>query len=345
MRFLITVLLIITAIAVFPYTITKTDYNAYVDSLSLREKAAQLFFVYTPQGHVYQTVPGGMIPSIDYVKYLYRNGNNFSKKYKVPPFTGIDQEGGKVNRLKFLADFPSMNDLAHMNIDSAEAIIDSQLKLMTLAGINVNFSPVVDLCTMNSANMVRMDRSIASTEDSIIDFASVYLKKHRDMRIFPTVKHFPGYGNTYNNSDVSIYSFTGSKTEFMRNYSVFCALVPQTGFVMVSNLKYPMLDTVPAIMSESIISLIEPLNSSAIIITDDIACKAYKDPFSVLQRSYNAGADMFILMNHEIYEDMLDSLCYWIDEGIIDKKKLDDKLKKIILKKEYLFRMISNREI
>lgn len=345
MRFLITILLILTALAVFPYSITKTDYNAYVESMSVREKAAQLFFVYTPQGHVYETVPGGIIPSIDYIKYLYRNGNNLSTKYKVPPFTGIDQEGGKVNRLKFLADFPSMNDLAHMNREIAEAIIDSQLKLMTLAGINVNFSPVVDLCTINSANMMRMDRSIAACEDSIIAFASMYMKKHRDMRIFPTVKHFPGYGNTYNNSDVSIYSFKGSKTEFMRNYSVFCALVPKTDFVMVSNLKYPLLDTVPAVMSDSIINLIEPLNSRAVILTDDIACKAYKDPFSVLRRSYEAGADMFILMNHEIYEDLVDSLCYWMGNDTVDKKKLDDKLKKIILKKEYLFRMISNRDM
>ncbi len=169
------------------------------------------------------------------------------------------------------------------------------------------------------------------------------MAKHKTMRILSNVKHFPGYGNTYNNSDVSVYKFKGSNSEFLRNYSVFCSLVPKADFVMVSNLVYPMLDSVPAIMSESVISLIEPLNNNAIVLTDDIACKAYKDPFTVLYNAYNAGADMFILMNHEIYSDMVDSLVLWIESGKLDKNKLDDKLKKIILKKEYLFRMIHNK--
>ena len=320
------------AVSAFTYTIKTSQLNRYIKSFSLRDIIGQRFFVYAPQNLSFKTEPGGIIPSIKVLeKMLNREYDTKLAQFSIPPFIGIDQEGGKVNRYHFISDFPTMYELAHMHINVIDSILNYQCNLMTLSHINVNFAPVIDYSTLNGANMNRIKRNISRDPDSIELFAKYFISYHKSNRILATLKHFPGYGHTYK----------GDMMHFLTEYSIFMHLSQYADFIMVSNLIYPFLDSIPAVMSGKIVSLLDNVNS--IILTDDIACKAYEDPFNTLFHALKAGNDMFILMDHTLYEPMVDSILTWYEKGLLDSMDIYRGIKKIALKKEYLFRAISNQ--
>ncbi len=343
----IIIILLITIILQSSYTIKVKDINNYIDSLTLREKIGQLFFVYTPTLIKYKTIPGGIIPSKKIIKGIYNNENiyyNYFDNYNIPLFMGIDGEGGLVNRFNFIEKIPSMLELTKMPSKDIDSILNKQIFLMKKCHINVNFAPVVDISNKNTALMKRTKRIISSNSDTIIAFSKYYIKKYKKNRILCTLKHYPGYGNTNYNSDVDLYNYIGNEKDFLEGFIVFSKLLNKSDFVMISNLIYPFLDSLPAIMSKNIVNYIHYYNKYIIILSDDIASKAYNNSYEVLKKSFNAGCDMFILMDSQIYENLVDSMEYWINNGIIQEEKLDNKLKKIILKKEYLFRIISEKK-
>lgn len=327
------------------YTIKKSQLDSYISGLTAREKAGQLFLVCTPPNRHYSTAPGGIIPTKDLLRQVFYKDFSLNGLFDspfIPPFVAIDQEGGKVNRLSFASKFPSAASLASMGNDEAGVIIDDQLKIMKKCGINLNLSPVADISDDSSSHIFRTGRMISSDPDTVVSFSLFYMEKHKKMRFLTALKHFPGYGDTYDNSDRYLTKFKGGYGLFLEGFSVFSRLIPKSDFVMVSNLIYPFIDSLPANMSPVIIDYIVKYNDKAVILTDDIACSSHKDVFGDFKLSLKAGCDMFILMNDTLYESMCDSVMSWVSQGEYSEEMFDKTLEKVILKKEYLFRIISN---
>lgn len=338
-------LIIFSFLTAESYTIKKSSLDSYISQIPLRDKAGQLFIVCTPPNRHYSTAPGGIIPTKELLRNVFYSDYSVNRLFDapfIPPFVAVDQEGGKVNRLSFASKFPSAGELASMGTDKSSPVIDDQLRIMKKCGINLNLSPVVDISSDSASHIFRTGRMISSDPDSTVSFAQFYMERHRKMRILTAIKHFPGYGDTYDNSDRYLTKFKGGYSLFLKGFSVFSRLIPESDFVMVSNLIYPFLDTLPAMMSPSIIKYIGEYNDRAVVLTDDIACSSHADIFKDFKLSLKAGCDMFILMNDTLYESMCDSVLYWINSGDYSEDMLDNTLEKVILKKEYLFRIISD---
>lgn len=334
-------------LSVSAYSISRSVLEDYVDRMDIRTMAEQLFFVYVPNNDALPFTPGGIIPSAGILKDAYSGHRTIIDKTlhnNIPPFTGIDQEGGHVNRFSFVSDFPPMSELSDMEREKAADLIDSQALLMKRVGISVNFAPVVDIADKRGANMKRMGRIISEHPDTIIDFASFYMTLMKKHRILTTLKHFPGYGNTYYNSDAGKTYYEGTIEDYSTGLNVFSQLADKSDFIMVSNLIYPFIDSMPASMSSDIISQARFMNKYSIIITDDIACKAHENPFTALKTSFNAGADMFILMDHTMAKPMRDSIVEWINRDEIEEDYLKEKLLRIILRKDYLSGIIRRND-
>ncbi|MEO0288244.1 MAG: glycoside hydrolase family 3 N-terminal domain-containing protein [candidate division WOR-3 bacterium] len=327
------------------YIIKKSDLVLYYDTLTLQQKVSQLFIVYRNDLNFTENTPGGIIPSRNFLKRIYYKKipvDSLTKNFKVPPFICIDQEGGKVDRLSFIEKTPSLNSIFH-DYERKEKILKNMVLNQKRLGINLNLSPVLDLSYQQNSMMRRTDRTIVSNVDSIKDFVELYISLHKSMKILNCIKHFPGYGETFDNSDVVIPKFKGDKELFEKNINLFYHFFDRVSFVMLSNIVYPFLDTFPAIRSQKIVKLVRDKNKDIVIIADDIASKSNKNPFLVLKESFKSGVDMFILMNDTLFEYMVDSLSFWISNGEIQKKDLDEKLFRIMLKKEYLYNIIKNR--
>ncbi len=325
------------------YTIKKSDLIKYYDTLSVDKKVSQLFIVYKNNLNFEDNIPGGIIPSINLLKAFYQKKKtyqNIKNIFDIPPFIVIDQEGGKVDRLKFISKTPSLNILFH-DKKNREKSLQNMLINLKIVNVNINLSPVVDLSYTPNSLMRRQNRNIFSLSvDSVSDFYEEYISLHKKMKILNCLKHFPGYGETFDNSDFVITEYKGNENLLKKNLELFYKLFDRSDFVMLSNLIYPFIDSIPAIRSKKIISLIKEKNDRIIVLTDDIASKSQENPFFTLKESFKNGADMFILMDDTLFQKMVDSLFIWLKRDEISKEELDKKLFRIMLKKEYLFNMI-----
>lgn len=345
MMLIFLILFFLTSENISGYTIKKSDLVTYYDTLSLESKVSQLFIVYTNNFNFSNYYPGGVIPSKNLLKSIYYKKipfENLLKDFPIPPFFCIDQEGGKVDRLSFIEKTPSLNSIFH-NYEKREEI----LKIMVLnekkLGINLNLSPVLDISYQKNSMMRRTDRNILSTTDSIKDFIDTYISLHKSKKILNCIKHFPGYGETFDNSDVVIPKYKGDKKLFEENLDLFYHFFDKVSFVMVSNIVYPFLDSVPAVRSKNVVKLVRDKNEKIVIVADDIAAKSNKNPYLVLKESFKSGVDIFILMDDTLFEFMVDSLSFWISKGEIEEKELNEKLFRIFLKKEYLFNTLKKK--
>src|SRR5699024_4370168 len=122
-----------------------------------------------------------------------------------PLFIAIDQEGGKVARLKPKYGFPASVSAQYLgelnNLDSTRFYARETAQTLAELGINVNLAPVVDL-NSNPQNPVigGLERSFSSDAQTVIKHASAYIETLHDYGILTTLKHFPGHGSSEKDS-------------------------------------------------------------------------------------------------------------------------------------------------
>lgn len=114
----------------------------------------------------------------------------YQKAAAIPLFISIDQEGGKVNRMKTKYGFPKTVSAAYLgktkSLDSARFYSASQAQALKQAGFNVNFAPCVDLA-INPENtvIVKYERSYSRNADTVALFATEMVKEHRKKKSSP----------------------------------------------------------------------------------------------------------------------------------------------------------------
>src|SRR5687768_3835834 len=146
----------------------------------------------------------------------------------IPLFISIDQEGGRVNRLKEKYGFPrSITAEAMGKANSLDSVMFySEATAATLAGlgINMNFAPVVDLAS-NPANPIiaRYGRAFSANQDSVSLLAKEFIKGHRKFNVLTSLKHFPGHGSSKDDTHLGIADVT--KTWEQRELKPYQALI------------------------------------------------------------------------------------------------------------------------
>lgn len=226
-------------------------------------------------------------------------------------FICSDQEGGIVSRLsppltkqpslmEFLNDIPEA-DKKNKIIEYAK-IQGGQLKSI---GVNVNFSPVVDLPS-NVKSLVSHTqiekRAIAKDSKSIALYASWYSDSLLTNNILPTYKHFPGIGKI----DTDTHFFTGvhksTWSQLLQDDAFpFAELIQNKlpAWIMLSHTIIPDLDSsYPVSFSEIVISVFrKELSYNGILITDDLSMgpSYYTGIENVSDLALKAGVDYLLI--------------------------------------------------
>jgi beta-N-acetylhexosaminidase len=128
-----------------------------------------------------------------------------------PLFIGIDQEGGRVQRLTSEAGFSEWASAAEVARRSAQDASYARLYYTDRAAelhelhINLNFGPVVDL-NVNPASPAigALDRSFGADAATVVDEGGEFVLGHRDNGVLTAVKHFPGHGSAGADSHKSL---------------------------------------------------------------------------------------------------------------------------------------------
>ncbi len=227
-------------------------------------------------------------------------------------FIFIDQEGGRVQRLKnsefttfpeqrFFGKMYKRNKMQSKKLSYLNSyLLANELKSV---GVDINFSPVCDLF-FNYANEIIGDRSFGSDPLIVRDLVLQFCRGFRDSGILPVMKHFPGHGRSLVDTHLEP-SKVDEKLEVLRkNDFIPFQNLKNESLMMLAHIIYPKIDNEVATYSKKINKIIrEELFFKGLILTDDISMKALSDNLTkILKKSYSAGCDVILHCNGKLNE-------------------------------------------
>ncbi len=279
-----------------------------VGAMSFEERIAQFFFLEAQgveMGDGYRrdledVRPGGILyvmPNIgsnEQVKDF--SAGIHATNDRIPPFIGIDQEGGPVTRL---VDDPAPGAVA-LGTLSDDEVLDLQeqrAKFLAGYGIDINFAPVADIAYDASSTMV--DRSFGSDPAAVAEKVAATVKASRAGGVIGAAKHFPGHGRTSVDSHALVPEIdTPYETWLETDALPFKAAIQQgVEMVMLGHLRYQRIDGRPMSISRvAVNALREDLGFERLIVTDDLGMGALADydPMDVIDLAIDAGIDILL---------------------------------------------------
>lgn len=227
---------------------------------------------------------------------------------EIPPFIAIDQEGGRVHRLPPpFTHFPPAAALGRAgDADLAYRAGAAMARELNAVGINLNFAPVLDVRS-NPDNPIIGDRALSSDPKEVIRLGWEVARGFRASGIIPCVKHFPGHGDTAEDSHIELPVVKKGLDELtsVELPPFVHACRNQVETLMTAHALYPALDSIyPATLSRSIVGelLRGELGYDGVVFSDDLEMKAISDNYSVeetIRLAVLSGIDM-LLFGHEI---------------------------------------------
>ncbi len=206
----------------------------------------------------------------------------------------VDMEGGLVNRLSDIMDFPSAEEMAEdMSPQQIEEISYKMGKIMKDIGIDVNLAPCVDY------DIGLMGKQKRSFKDPMKNLNKIkgFIRGMKKAKIEVVIKHFPGY-IVNENTDIKPCSTDINIVSLTKYIDPFAALSYIADGIMVSSIVYEKIDTLPAALSKRIVDMAHNLNKNMFVITDDLntpAMKKYGDIKTVINMAIKAGNQYIIL--------------------------------------------------
>ena len=230
------------------------------------------------------------------------------KKYPIL----IDQEGGRVNRLKNIISFDNLTseffgDRYIKNFKEFKFIyklfIDKTSYLLKLIGININTSPVLDLRVKGASNIIG-DRSFSKDPRIVSKIGDYCIQYLHENGIGSIIKHIPGHGHA--KVDSHIFTPTINKKKkylFKKDFAAFKnkkAFFAMTGHIIFS--KIDKKNTVTH--SKKLIELIrKSIGFKSIILSDDLSMKSLKGNLKDNTiKTFNAGCNLALHCNGNLKE-------------------------------------------
>ena len=267
----------------------------------------------------------------------------------VPLWIAIDQEGGKVQRLRpekgFAENYPSARALGRGDASITRDVAERMGYELKKMGVDVNFAPVADVdINSDSPAIGRLERSFSHDPNVAARHVVAFSHGLKKAGVIPCLKHFPGHGSAENDTHMGAAEVTSTwkESELLPYVTAF-----EGGFhgiVMSSHVFHRELDPqYPASLSFNITTALlrDTLGWKGIVATDDLHMGALTQHYSIeetIYRAVSAGADILIFSSNSrdmVYDpdfpkkahDILVSL---VINGKISKARLYESWNRIV---------------
>ena len=226
---------------------------------------------------------------------------------RLPLLIAVDQEGGRVARLKapFTA-FPSAAKVGQTGSEALAHEVGSALgRELRAVGITMDMAPVLDVLT-NPANTVIGERAFSADPYGVARQGVAFMRGLHAAGVVAVGKHFPGHGDTLLDSHVALPVSERTVAQLKA-----CELIPfreviAAGLeaIMTAHVIYRAWDPHhPATFSSSILTdvLRVGLGFPGVIITDDLGMAAVSETVpweEVPLRALRAGVDLLLVCHH-----------------------------------------------
>ncbi|MCE1169195.1 MAG: serine hydrolase [Sphingobacteriia bacterium] len=275
--------------------------------------------------------------------------NRWQSKSQVPMLVALDAETGPGMRLDSAFSYPEAMTLGAIQNDSLIRLMGQRIgRMMHGLGVHINFSPVADV-NINPANPVIGNRSFSSSPETVAHKTIQYALGLQDVGILPTLKHFPGHGDTDMDSHYSLPVINKDRTTILNTEIAPFLKGIEAGVigVMVGHLLMPAIDSTPNLpssLSEIIITnlLKKELNFKGYIITDGLDMKGVTNQFPAGLAEYKsllAGTDILLLPPDPIKS--IDFIKKMVDSGKIDSLYIAHRCHRVL---ELKYKLIIDRK-
>ncbi len=223
---------------------------------------------------------------------------------EIPLLVSVDEEGGAVARVGPALGMTTLSSMFHYRAEGTDRARENARALaegLASLGFNVDFAPVADVWT-NPANTVIGARAYSDDPQQAAELVAAAVEGFHLGGVSATLKHFPGHGDTQEDSHNGAAYAYKTLPELME-----CEMLPfiagiEAGaeLVMVAHITLPALDAErPATLSEAVVTdlLRGELGFSGLIVTDALSMgaitQAYGDEAALL--ALEAGCDLLLM--------------------------------------------------
>ncbi len=275
-------------------------------------------------------------------------------KAKIPLFMAIDQEGGRVNRLKAKYGFPPSVSAAYLGkqpLDSTRFYAELTAANLAGLGFNVNFAPVVDLA-VNPDNPIiaKVERSYSADPAATSERAEIVIETHRKFHVVTALKHFPGHGSSKDDTHLGIADVTETWQDYELDPYKHLINHDKVDAIMSAHIVNKRLDPEgnPGTLSKAMVSglLRDSLGYDGVVFSDDMQMQAITKYYGLeksIRMALEAGIDIVVFANnvqgstertvgtvHRIMREL-------VENGTIPEERIDASYRRIMdLKKRLL---------
>jgi beta-N-acetylhexosaminidase len=258
--------------------------------------------------------PGGFIlfaRNIESAPQLRKLIDDLRELSDIEPIITIDQEGGRVSRLRLIGNEPP-NAQQLRDKDDADLIRhhgDITGRLLRLFGFNLDLCPVLDISFNDDADNSLRGRCYGKTVEQVVRNADAFNEAMRGQGIASCGKHFPGYSAATSDAHYQLPRIDRTREELdQTELAVFRQLVGAVDSMMVCHGWYPCFEPqpTPATLSRQIITdlLRSEIGFYGLIMTDDLDMGAILTGYRLedtIRRAIAAGNDI-VMICHRIPE-------------------------------------------
>lgn len=336
--------------------------EAYLEAMTIEEKIGQMFMIAVrkddnDQGvtqwnealqKTFERYPvGGFVlfsENIQTKEQVQKLTRDLQAASKIPLFIGVDEEGGRVSRI---GSQPNISEKPFLSADQLGKLKDERAvyeeaqrmgKLLHELGINMDFAPVADIFNEPS-NTVIGKRSFGNSQEEVTPNVVAFAKGLKSQGIQPVVKHYPGHGNTKEDSHEGIAYIDKTLSELEKEELVPFekAIEEKIGALMKGHLLVSEVD------EDYMVSLSAKWNkymrerydlSDTLIMTDALEMGAVVNKYGVGEAAVlavRAGNDI-LLMPYDL-QKAFEGVYKAYTDGRISEDRINESVRKILSKK------------
>jgi len=338
------------------------QYDRIISKMSLHEKICQMFIVTpesltgfdvvtasgdTTKNCLKQYPVGGLIyfaanlESMEQAKEMLSGAKEIQKNLgMIPMFYAIDEEGGDVARCADAlgtTSFDPMYLYKEMGTDTAYSNAKTIAGDISSVGFNLDFAPVADTWS-NPANTVIGQRAYSDDFAETAELVAAAVRGFSDGGVYCSVKHFPGHGDTAEDSHYGTAVSAKTLAELEQNeYLAFKkGIKAGADMVMMGHITMTSVDQLPASVSKTMITdeLRGKLGYDGVVITDSLAMGAVTEMYEsgeLAVKIVDAGADM-LLMPQDM-KSAVEALEKAVEDGTITEERINESIRRILILK------------
>src|ERR1043166_4135229 len=274
-----------------------------VPGLELDSETASLFRRIQPGGFI---LFGRNIQSARQLRKLIDDLRDLSE---VEPIITIDQEGGRVSRLRLIGNEPPNAQRLRDRNDVALVRRHGEItgQLLRIFGFNLDLCPVLDISFDDEADNSLRGRCYGKTVEQVVRLAGAFNDAMREQGILSCGKHFPGYSAARVDAHHDLPKIDRTRAELdEQELAVFRHFVPSVDSMMICHGWYPCFNPAkrPASLSREIVTnlLRDEFKFDGLIMTDDLDMGAILNEYGLeetIRLAIEAGND-WVMICHRV---------------------------------------------